>query len=192
MDEMTIARTEYDRLVRERDDAVAAKSTTEEALRTAETEKAQAVKDLETTEAAKVAAETEVASLKTQITGFEEKASKDELASERLGALGSAFKAKLGEKTTERLTKQAAELSEEDWASRLDELEEITETKSDAKADGDEGTGDETASRKGGSEFSDDEVSRARVARRGAAEGQQTPELRSSVIGKLTRPAAAK
>lgn len=120
-------------------------------------EKASEVRDL----TAKVEkAEGEAAAEKTAREAAEKE--RDELKSsaqttalrdKRFSALGAGFVAKLGEVTKANLQEQAGTLSDEDWNSRLAEVEELTKTKRDEAAgaasgneNGGGGEGSETAS----------------------------------------------
>lgn len=186
MDEITLAKSEYDRLVKERDDAVernkaleADKTAADEAKRTAEREAEEA-------EAAKVKAEEETADLKKKVDEHEERARQEQLRDERFEALGKGFIAKLGEKTQARLKTQAATMSDDDWSARLDEVEEMVGVKRDAEGEGDDGSGDG----KGGEEFTAAQIA---AHKGGGGNGNggakaQSPAARRSVISALTRP----
>lgn len=104
---------------------------------TAETAKvADLTKKVEETEAAKTAAEERATAAEGKVTSLEEQANQAKLASDRLGALGSGFTAKLGDFTKSRLNEQAKSMSDEDWDNRLKELEETASVKRDAQKDG--------------------------------------------------------
>jgi hypothetical protein len=134
----------------------------EQKLSDAEEAKVTAEKKVETTEADKVKAEEEAADLKKKVEEADESARKRDLAGERLGKLGTAFKDKINkiESVKSRLDEQAANLSDEDWQARVEELAELTGVKADAarkkgeQAEDDaEGEGDE-----GAEEFSAEEI----------------------------------
>lgn len=131
MDEVTIAKAEYDRLVKDRDDAVRDRDAANAKIAEVEAEKAQAIKDSEKAEADKVAAEEKATQLQAKLTDAEETARKQTLRDERFESLGEGFTAKLGEKTKERLKAQAESLSDEEWTARLDEIEEMVGVKRD-------------------------------------------------------------
>lgn len=139
----------------------------------------KAERDLEAAETAQKAAEQERDELKGKVDGFEEQARAATLRDERLDKLGAGFTAKLGEKTKDRLKKQAAALSDDEWASRLDELEELTNAKRDdgAPAGGqgkDEGL------------FTADEIARHQGSAGGASSSTEpTPNQRRSVFAGL-------
>lgn len=182
MDEITLPKAEYDRLVRERDEF---KSKFE----TAESEKSDAVREAEKAESEKVAAEEKATALQAKVDGFEETARQADLATERFDALGKGFVGKIGEKTLTRLRTQAGSMTDEDWASRLDELEEMTGAKRDlAESDEDGGDGNgkskETAGRKSG-EFSEEEIARSAAGRQDDKGVEQSKAARRSVIGTL-------
>jgi hypothetical protein len=135
METVEIAKTEYDELrgrpERRELDEVEARA------KKAET-------DLEAAETAKVAAEKENGELKTKVQTFEEQANQARLRDERLESLGAGFTAALGDKTKERLRKQAGELADAEWTARLDELEELTGKKRDLGAEGKGSSDDNT------------------------------------------------
>lgn len=178
METIEIAKSEYDRLTKVAGESDALKARVETAESEAASEKARADKaasDLETAEAEKVKADEKAEAAETKVKGFEEQARQSTLRDERIEKLGDGFKAKLGEKTRERLTEQAGQLSDEDWTARLDEVAELVGVKADAdKPAGDEETvfsREETARFKGGS-TEDNEPSEA---------------ARSTVVGGLFR-----
>lgn len=111
-----------------------------DAAKTEATAKAAEVTDLtrkvEETEAAKTAAEERATAAESKVTSLEEQANQAKLATDRLGALGEGFTAKLGDFTKSRLQEQAKSMSDEDWDNRLKELEETASVKRDAKKDG--------------------------------------------------------
>ena len=126
METVEIAKSEYDEL-RSRPERRELDEATERA--------AKAERDLEAAETAKVAAEKENGELKAKVQTFEEQARQSTLRDERLDALGAGFTGALGDKTKERLRKQAGELEDAEWSARLDELEELTGKKRDLGAE---------------------------------------------------------
>jgi hypothetical protein len=174
-DTIELDRAEYDRLKTERDAAQAR-------VKEIETERDDAVRAAESAEADKVKAEERATAAEAKVSEAEEQARQRDLADERWNALGTGFVAKLGDSTKTRLQKQAASMSDEDWTARLEEIEDLTDVKRDAKKDG-EGKGDETARRKGGGEFSDDEIARSRTGGSGSdAPSEQSPAARRRVV----------
>lgn len=97
----------------------------------AESKLKDAEKAAEDAEAAKAKAETEKAEAESKLTEAEEKAAAANLKQDRLSKLGSAFTAKLGDKTKTRLHEQAGTMSDEEWTARLDELAEAYGVKAD-------------------------------------------------------------
>lgn len=171
MDTIEIKRDEYDELKARPEgkelDELAAKLT-------------QAEKDLEAAEAAKVKAETEKAELQGKLNAAEEQARQATLRDERLDALGEGFVAALGEKTKDRLRKQAGSLADDEWTARLDELEELTGKKRDL------GKANPATSTSADSTFTTDEV--ARFQGGGASDAHiPTVNERRSVFAGLTR-----
>lgn len=136
-------------LRKERDDAKAetatAVTTRDEALRLAETQETE-----------RKAAEERATAAEAKSAELEEAARADTLASTRMGTLGDGFTGKLGEIAKANLTADARTLSDEQWDTRLREVEETAGVKRDAKGDGstvtppanpeDEFSGDELAS----------------------------------------------
>lgn len=177
MDEITLPRAEYDRLVRERDDATAALKSTQDDLAASRTSTTEAEKELEAAETAKVAAEAKVATLETEVAAASKIASEAKLRDERLQELSAALTTKLGEKTRARLRTQAADMPDEEWASRIEELEEMTGVKRDAAAPAGsdkEFTHAETAAFKG-------------LGSNGGLDISKNPEARRSVVGALLK-----
>lgn len=171
----TVTKAEFDRVVAERDAAIAERDT-------AKGEATQAKTDLETVEAAKVAAETAKDAAEKKVTDFEEAKRKDELATERLNALGDGFTEKLGDKTKSHLREDAKTLGDDEWNRRLESLEETADVKRDAKKDGSEGDA------AGSEEFSAEEVARTGAGASAGAPTQtkgQTPGVRKSVMAGL-------
>lgn len=172
--------TELAALRKERDDAKA------EAVKvpTLESEKAAAVAAAEQAEAAKTAAETKVTELQAELDTSKEETARAALKGSRWDALGSEFVAKLGDFTKGRLQDQAGTLSDEDWESRLKELEEITAVKRDAKKDGEDN--DEQANRQtllDPPDFKPEE--QAAALQRNGGGAVPAREEQSQVIGKL-------
>jgi hypothetical protein len=180
VDTIEIKRSEYDELKT----AAARVPDLEKKVSTLE-ESAGKVTDLERkveeTETAKVAAEKERGELKTKVQEHEETARAGELAKDRLGKLGKDFKAKLGDFAKQRLEEQAGKLSDEEWADRLKELEELAGVKPDAGgASTDE---DETT-------FSREETARANLGGGNGGSGEVSPAARKSVVTGLFGPKA--
>jgi hypothetical protein len=167
MDDITIPKSEYDELRSRpaRDELAGVQAKLD-----------QAESDLEKAEAAKAKVEGELASEKKRAADAEEKANRSELRDERMSKLGPGFTAKLGEKTKARLTEQASVMQDEEWASRLEELEEAYGVKPDADADG-----------SSTEEFSQEEVARSVAGRSGGSRTDRDPQPaeRRSVIGGL-------
>lgn len=168
---MDIEQDKYDELMaRPTRDELKAATDDRDKLRE---EKAEAVKAAEAAEIAKKAAEDEVATLTKAKEEAEETARAADLATERTGKLGKAFKDALPETVSKRLDEQAKSLSEDDWEARLAELEELTSKKRDeggqsttTATDSSTVTTEETASANlggGGSAAPASEVKRASV-----------------------------
>lgn len=183
VDTVEISKNEYDKLQALDGELKAERESREKA----ESERDEAVKATEKAETEKKTAEEAKEEADKKIKGFEESAQKTELASERMGKLGSAFKAKLGEFTGKRLTEQAKDLSDEEWDNRLKELEEMSSVKRDAKKDG-ETEEEENTSTTEGSEFSREETAASQV---GSANGKAptSHERQSVVAGLVSGPA---
>jgi hypothetical protein len=175
MDEITLDRAEYDRIVKDRDDA-------KSELATAARERDEAVSTSEKAEAEKVKAEERATAAEAKVSDFEEKSRQRDLADERWGALGEGFVAKLGDSTKTRLQKQAESMSDDEWTARLEEIEDLTDVKRDAKKDG--AGGDETAGKKGKGEFTDEEIARSNAGRGGdsGAHPEQSASARRRVV----------
>lgn len=96
----------------------------------------------------------EVEAAKADLEKERDKVAAEELKADRLGSLGDGFLGKLGDTTRGRLERQAKEMSDEEWADRIAEVEEMIGVKADAKAQrADEDTfteGELTASALGG------------------------------------------
>lgn len=174
MDKIEIDRSEYDSLK-----AAAARVAELEARAVAAEAEAAKVPDLERkveeTEAAKVAAETAKAAAETKVAEHEEAARAATLASERMAKFGTGFTAKLGEFTKGRLAQQAGTLSDDEWAARIQELEETTGVKHD---DGTGAPADDV--------FTREEVARA-AAGSPAPNGAPSPQARGAVVGGLLK-----
>lgn len=171
----------------------------------AEQAKAEAEQRAEAAEAAKVKAEGERDEEKKRADKAEETANQAKLRDERLGKFGTAFTAKLDKTETikARLHKQAATMSDEEWAERVAEVEEALAVKHDAKLDGKggggkdggdgENEGDPEATA-GDDLFDKEVVARAGVGvGSGGSGGEHTApsvQSRQSVIGGLARPKA--
>jgi hypothetical protein len=152
-----------------------------------ETEKAQAVKDQEAAEAEATREKKRADDAEAETKRLKEEASKGVMADERLGALGAGFLAALGEKTKARVKSQAADLSDDDWKARLDELEELTKVKRDATADGSEGDGEAAGAeqRREGGEFTPEEQARHRGQPGRGPARQPTAGERRSIVAAL-------
>lgn len=180
MDEITLARSEYDRIVKERDDAVARAQTVASERDTAAEAQKAAEREQEAAETAKVQAETKVTELEGKVNLAEEAARQGQLADERFNALGSGFTAKLGEKTKGRLKTQASALSDDEWSERLDELEEMAGVKRDE--------GGEPTDNSDGKTFTDEEVARSKTGTSTNEPTEPSVTMRRSVIqGLLTK-----
>lgn len=173
MDEITLNKTEYDRIVREREDAVAK-------VERLETEKAEAIKEAEQAEGEKVKAEEKLKETEDKLKAAEEQARQDALRDERLDKLGAGFMAKLGDKTKDRLKSQAASMQDDEWAERIEELEDAYGVKAD-EADDDSADDQDTAV------FSREEVASSAISRAKPQKGEPSPNERRSVIHALTK-----
>lgn len=179
-----IEQSELDTLRKERDDSRAE-------AQTLKTEKEAATTAAEQAEAAKTAAESERDEATTKLTQAEEKAARAELKDKRWGALGTGFVAKLGDFTKQRLQEQASTMSEEDWDSRLKEIEETAEVKRDAAKDGDDNDNDDAdanAARGGSPDFKPEELASLSGLGSGGGDGSKVPTAieRRSVVGQLS------
>lgn len=132
VDTVEISKNEYDRLQQ----SEAKLTEAQEQLAKLTTERDEAASAAEEAEAKATAAEEAKAAEEKKVKDFEEQAQKAEMAGERLSKLGSEFTESLGEFTGKRLKEQASDLSEEAWEARLQELEEMSKVKRDAKKDG--------------------------------------------------------
>lgn len=182
---MDIDQAKYDELMARpsKEDLQAANDRAEQEKERAD----KAERAFEVEETAKKAVETERDELKSAKETAEETARKTEMASTRLGGLGKDFKAKLGEKTTEKLTAQAKDLSDEDWEARLVELEELTAVKRDAGGGSTEAASTSTAP--GDGNVTKEETASARVGAGGGAPAGAAPTqtARSSVVSGLVK-----
>jgi hypothetical protein len=177
MDEVTISKSEYDRLVRERDENAAKVTQLQTDVEAANAAKSQAEKDLEAAETAKVAAEQKATEAETAKAEAERTVSEAKLRDERMEELSTEMTSKLGEKTKARLHEQASTLTDEEWASRIEEIEEMTGVKRDAE-------GSSSSER----EFSSEETARFKGGHRGngtPTDLSKSPEARRSVVGAL-------
>lgn len=141
----------------------------------------KAERELEAAETAQKKAETERDDFKTKVDAAEEKARQATLRDERLDALGEGFMSALGDKTKERVRKQAGALADDEWSARLDELEELTGKKRDLGKDeaGNDRSGEQT--------FSEQEVARFQGTGNGGPSSQEpTPGQRRSVFADLS------
>lgn len=121
MSDVTIAQSELDALRKERDEA---RTETE----TAKAEVRELTTKVEKAEAETVKEKTRADEAETAKTALEETAQKGELASKRMGALGSEFLAAMGDFTRTRFTEAASVLSDEDWEAEVKEKEELLDT----------------------------------------------------------------
>lgn len=183
MDVKEVPVTEYDRLV-----AFEQKFNDEKARADAAESK------VEETETELTAVKAERDTLKTDKEGLEEKARREDLSKKRIGELGPGFTGALGDFTKSRVETQAAELSDEDWESRLKELEETTGKKRDEGApEGEEKTDDPESP-----EFTAQQVTAFKPDGKTPTPGTQAdPTTRHATVGALARsfdpkpPAAA-
>lgn len=186
--------------------AAAKASTTIESLTAEATAKDARITELE---AKVVTVEKERDDHKARADTAEETSRVAAMAEERMAALGTGFMAKLSkmETTAKVVRKQAGEMKDEDWTARLVELEEVLDTKRDAKADesgsgngnGKEGesSGTSTAGQLPSGLFSREAVATSAVGTgtevtadegNGNNAAEPTPESRRSVMGGLVRP----
>jgi hypothetical protein len=182
-----IEQSELDLLRQERNTARDEAATAKQEAETAKQEKAEADSALEAAEAAKTKAETEKDEAVAAKTTLEEKAAQTTLKETRWDKLGEGFVAKLGDHTKAKLQTQAGELSDDDWESRLVEVEELTSVKRDADKEGatpPPPAADEAAA---GQVFSLDEIASAHgiTGGSGGADGVPTDAKRSQVVGSL-------
>lgn len=174
-----IEESERDRIIKERDDEKARADRLE-------TEKAAAEQAAEAAEAAKATAEAEKKSAEERASELEEAQRKEVLAKERLEAFGDAFAEKIASMPTlkKRLDEQAGTLSDEEWSSRLDEVEELTSVKRDAKKEG--APADEESST--GTVFTQEELASSKVGPgSGSAEGQPHAAVRRATVENLIK-----
>jgi len=168
-------------LRKERDDA---KAETATAKTTAAQEKAELETKVEQAEAKVTAAETRATEAEAKVTTAEETAAKSQLKDKRWGGLGEGFVAKLGDHTKAKLQEQAGAMSDEDWDSRLKEVEELTAVKRDAPKAGDPPPANEQA--RTGPTFSLEEIAAARgVTPSTPASTAPSDAERASVVGSL-------
>ncbi|MDP2622564.1 MAG: hypothetical protein Q8Q29_02060 [Actinomycetota bacterium] len=180
MEKMEIARSEYDELKGRptKDELAAAKDQADDSG----TKLKEAESAVETAEAAQKKAERERDEFKDKAERAEEEKRAGELSTERLDKLGKGFKDALGEKTQERLGKQASDMEDDDWEARLGELEELTEVKRDAGSEEDEG-----AAARGGDLSREETASTPVGSRRSGGSEAPSGAARASVIGGLVR-----
>ncbi len=100
----------------------------------AESEAEATAKRVEELEAAEKKLTDERDNLAKELKETKEEIAAEQLKGDRLGKLGSGFLAKLGDSTKDRLERQAKEMSDEDWADRIAEVEELAGVKSDLEA----------------------------------------------------------
>jgi membrane protein involved in colicin uptake len=171
METVEISKSEYEGLLnRPKPDALAA---AEKRAEEAETAKAEAEQKFEESEVAKKAAEDAKAVAEKAKTELEEAAQATKLSEDRMSKVGTALTAKLPDSIKERLPEQAKEMSDEAWASRIEELSALTGVKSDEKAE----------DSKGGSDFSKEEVARSQIG--GEDKSEPSRERRSTVVSGL-------
>jgi hypothetical protein len=122
---------------------VAAKAEVDSKVSTLATEAAAKDQKIETLEAQVVTLTTERDAAKVEAEAAKEVSRVAAMADERISALGAGFTAKLSkmETTAKTVRTQAGSLSDELWASRLVELEELLGVKRDAAADPKAGNG---------------------------------------------------
>lgn len=140
----------------------------EAAQKDAEVAKAEADKKFEDSEVAKKAAEDERDKLKSE-------GEASALATDRMAEVGSALLAKLPDSVKESLKEQAKSMKDEEWASRIKELSDLTGVDASATAEGDE---------------TDNEVTREEVASSqvgGTAAKTPSDQVRSSTVRGLMK-----
>lgn len=173
METVEIAKTEHERLT--------AADRERESLKDASAEKDKTIERLE---AEKKTAEDEKAAAEKTASDLKAEGEKAALAEKRLGDLGEGFKAKFGENTAKRVKADAADMSDEDWESRVAELEETLSIKRDAKADGkppaEKDKGDGEGDDGGEDLFEAEQISAFDLGKNG-----QDPIERSAVVGGL-------
>lgn len=184
----TVAKSEFDRVVAERDAAMKERDELKESVATVTKERDDAKASVEETEAKLKTTEKERDDAQAKVKTAEEAEAKAKLVGERFEALGEGFLAKLGDKTKENLKADAEAMSDEAWSKRLESVEELAGVKRDAKKDG-EGGGD---GGDGGETFSRDEAQASRLGGAatpagGGANGQQTATTRRSVVAGLVK-----
>jgi hypothetical protein len=172
---------------------VKAQADADAKLATEATARTELERRVEALEAAKVKAEEELATEKSAREAAEQAQRVAAMRDERMGALGTGFRAKLDklETTSKNVKAQAATLSDEEWEARLAELEESLAVKRDAKVDEKPGattTTSETAT--AGLLFDRKDLGRSTVAvvtDEITANEQPSPEKRHSVMDSLVR-----
>lgn len=185
-----VEESEYQRIQRERDEATAKVTDLSASTTDLQTKVEQA-------EAAKAQAEQKAADEKARADKAEELVNQSKLKTERLGSLGAGFKAKLAgmTATNQRVEQQAQSLTDDEWAARLDELEELLSVKRDAPAEAGSEAGKEEGKENGNGggsgTFSAEQLA-------GAGFGQATDaskdnvKQRQAVVGGLARSFAKK
>jgi hypothetical protein len=131
-------------------------------------------------EADKAKAEQERDTEKAAREKLEETASAEKLATERVGALGKDFKAKLGEFTRGQLDEAAKVATDEEWANKLKELSEAYGVQPDAG-----GTGESTSET-----HTREETARAKLTPREPRAEEPSSVERRSVVGSLAKSLA--
>lgn len=184
----TVAKSEFDRVVAERDAAIKERDEAKAQVTTVTKERDDAKASIEETEAKLKTTEKERDDAQAKVKTAEEAEAKAKLVGERFEALGEGFLAKLGDKTKENLKADAEAMSDEAWSKRLESVEELAGVKRDAKKDGESdggGGGDDDT-------FSRDEAQASRLGGAatpagGGSNGQQTATSRRSVVAGLVK-----
>jgi hypothetical protein len=180
-----VEESEHSRIKAERDAAQAKVTELEGKL-------SEAASKQEKTEADLAKAQADVETANKKVGEMEESARANTLRDERLGKLGEGFTAKINSLPTvkERLPQQAAELSDDEWAARVKEIEELTGVKADA-AKGDNPAGPGAPAEVAQDLFTEEEVAASKTAD-GAEPAptattttSQSPETRRSVVAGL-------
>lgn len=188
MDTVEISKSEYEALVASKAALAAAEKRADEAEEKAEgaetlkAENADLKEKVETAEAAKTAAEEKAEAAEAKVKEADESVAAESLAKERFEKLGDGFKAKLGDTSKKNLERDAKAMSEEDWASRVEELAEAYGIKPDAAGSA---KTDETV-------FSKEEVASSKANGSGRSEESSSREAQSSVVGGLFSQAVKK
>jgi hypothetical protein len=180
-----IEQSELDTLRKERDDARSDATTAKQEVETHKSAAEEAATKLEQAEAAKVAAEEAKVSAEKERDTAKEESAQAELKDKRLADLGDGFKSKIESMPTtkSKLEEQAKTLSDDDWDSRLSEIEELASVKRDAgksESDKDDEDKDET--------FTSEELASLDLGQGGgdpAGSGVADRRESASVVGKL-------